>query len=121
MVNGEGGVIFLLDPGVVIFVVGPKLFSSAHSSPKMASRSCSRVSSRLISEYRYESRRGDSTRGVDMRRMCTGVTVDSRDVIKLDSRDVIELVEEGDRPLDVPLDPGPNTSRGLGDIEESRP
>ena len=111
--------IFRLAPGVVIFVVGPKLFSSAHSSPKIASRSCSRVSSRLINEYLYESRRGDSTRGVDMRRMWTGVTVDSRDVIKVDSRDVIELV--GDRPLDVWLDPGPKTSRGLGDIEESRP
>jgi hypothetical protein len=77
----------------------------------------------LMSEYLYESSRGDSTRGVDIRRMCTGVTVDSRDVIKLDSRDVIDVVEDGERPLEVWLDPTllPNTSRGLGDMEESRP
>ncbi len=70
--SGEGGVTFRLAPGVVTLaadpdvVVGPKLFSNAQSSPKMASRSCSSVSSKLMREYRYESNLGDSTRGVDI-------------------------------------------------------
>ena len=115
--SGDGGVTFRFDPGVDIFgwFVDPKFVSRAQSSPRMASRSCSRVSSRLMSEYRYESSLGESTLGVDMRRMWTGVTVDSRDVI-IDSRDVTEFVD-GDRPLAWL----PNTSLGLGDIDESRP
>lgn len=75
--SGEGGVTFRLAPGVVTLaadpavVAGPKLFSSAQSSPKMASRSCSSVSSKLMREYRYESNLGDSTRGVDILLMWT--------------------------------------------------
>ena len=48
--SGDGGVTFRFDPGVDIFgwFVDPKFVSRAQSSPRMASRSCSRVSSRLI-------------------------------------------------------------------------
>ena len=52
-------------------------------APLYIPKSFSNVSSRLIRLYRYESRRGDSTRGVDILLciMWTGVAEDSREPV----------------------------------------
>ena len=81
--GGGGSVGVSAADGGVTFLDGgsdrEKLLSRTHSSPRMASRSFSSDSSRFMSEYRYESSLGESTRGVDILRRWTGVAEDSRE------------------------------------------
>ena len=89
-------------------------------APLYIPKSFSNVSSRLIRLYRYESRRGDSTRGVDILLciMWTGVAEDSREPVvelaKLTEFDFCEFWIDFNAEADAAGPPLANGPDGAG-------